>query len=208
MIRQEVAAAVSAHAPVVRRSQNGFPSVRRVGFLPRSALAEPLEHARPRRPRRPTSRAPPNARPSNPHSPSPLAVAISAARGFLPRRLSDAGPSALASASVPGRRPKPLATSGRRECANSGRSLAARRTDHFDPLLPFPLGARYRRNARMSGPSRLKVLHPSRGGGGRPHEGHAQARRELRLYYSLLEHFPFTLHRILRRRDSWRILAG
>ncbi len=30
------------------------------------------------------------------------------ARGFLPRRLSDAGPSALASASVPGRRPKPL----------------------------------------------------------------------------------------------------
>jgi hypothetical protein len=53
-------------------------------------------------------RAPPNARPSNPHSPSPLAVAISAARGFLPRRLSDAGPSALASASVPGRRPKPL----------------------------------------------------------------------------------------------------
>ena len=58
-------------------------------------------------------RAPPNARPSNPHSPSPLAAAISAARGFLPRRLSDAGPSALASASVPGRRPKPLTTSGR-----------------------------------------------------------------------------------------------
>jgi DNA invertase Pin-like site-specific DNA recombinase len=24
----------------------------------------------------------------------------------------------------------------------------------------------------------------------------------------LLEHFPFTLHRILRRRGSWRILAG
>ena len=30
-------------------------------------------------------RPPSNARPSNPHSPSPLAVAISAARGFLPR---------------------------------------------------------------------------------------------------------------------------
>ena len=57
-------------------------------------------------------RAPPNARPSNPHSPSPLAVTISAARGFLPRRLSDAGPSALASASVPGRRPKTLNVSG------------------------------------------------------------------------------------------------
>jgi hypothetical protein len=53
-------------------------------------------------------RAPPNARPSNPHRPRPLAVAISAARGFLPRRLSDAGPSAFASASAPGRRPKPL----------------------------------------------------------------------------------------------------
>ena len=26
--------------PVVRRSQNGFPSIRRLGFLPRSALAD------------------------------------------------------------------------------------------------------------------------------------------------------------------------
>jgi hypothetical protein len=42
----------------------------------------------------------------------------------------------------------------RPECANTGRSLGARRTDHVDPELPFPLGIRYGRYAHMSGPSR------------------------------------------------------
>jgi len=48
---------VSARAPVVRRSQNGYPSVRR--FIPRSALADRLDC-----PTTPADfRAPPNARP-------------------------------------------------------------------------------------------------------------------------------------------------
>ena len=110
MIRQEVAAACFRSRP--RRP----PQPKRFSVGPSRGLPPSI---RPRRsprtcPTTPTTpadfRAPPNARPSNPHSPSPLAVAISAARGFLPRRLSDAGPSALASASVPGRRPKPLTT--------------------------------------------------------------------------------------------------
>ena len=110
MIRQEVAAACFRSRP--RRP----PQPKRFSVGPSRGLPPSI---RPRRsprtcPTTPTTpadfRAPPNARPSNPYSPSPLAVAISAARGFLPRRLSDAGPSALASASVPGRRPKPLTT--------------------------------------------------------------------------------------------------
>ena len=108
MIRQEVAAACFRSRP--RRP----PQPKRFSVDPSPGLPPSI---RPRRsprtcPTTPTTpadfRAPPNARPSNPHSPSPLAVAISAARGFPPRRLSDAGPSALAPASVSGRRPKPL----------------------------------------------------------------------------------------------------
>jgi len=108
MIRQEVAAACFRSRP--RRP----PQPKRFSVDPSPGLPPSI---RPRRsprtcPTTPTTpadfRAPPNARPSNPHRPSPLAVAISAARGFPPRRLSDAGPSALAPASVSGRRPKPL----------------------------------------------------------------------------------------------------
>jgi hypothetical protein len=113
MFRLEVAAACFRSRP--RRP----PQPKRFSVGPSRGLPPSI---RPRRsprtcPTTPTTpadfRAPPDARPSNPHSPSPLAVAISAARGFLPRRVSDAGPSALASASVPGRRPKPLTKADR-----------------------------------------------------------------------------------------------
>src|SRR3984885_7737318 len=73
MIRQEVAAACfrSRPPPLARPSQNGFPSIRRLGFLPRSALADRLEHARPRRPRRPTSALHRTPGPQIPIGPAP-----------------------------------------------------------------------------------------------------------------------------------------
>jgi hypothetical protein len=50
-----------------------------------------------------------------------------------------------------------LAPTGKRRLltahANSGHSQTVRRTGQVDPKATFPLGARYGRNARMSGPS-------------------------------------------------------
>ena len=166
MIRQEVAAACFRSRP--RRP----PQPKRFSVGPSRGLPPSI---RPRRsprtyPTTPTTpadfRAPPNAGPSNPHSPSPLAVAISAARGFLPRRLSDAGPSALASASVPGRRPKPLTTPdgyGRRVCAITGHSLTARRKGQIDPKHAFKIGrmnGRKRRQSGRSAPARCGKSEP------------------------------------------------
>ena len=54
MIRHQVAAACFPLTPPVvhAAAKTVFPSIRRLGFLPpRSALADRLEHARPRRPR-------------------------------------------------------------------------------------------------------------------------------------------------------------
>ena len=113
--------------PVVRRSQNGFPSIRRLGFLPRSALADRLEHARPRRPRRPTSALHRTPGPQIPIGPDPSPSPSQRPAVFLPRRLSDAGPSALAPASASGRRPKPLTQADQLMSFDSTRSCARRR---------------------------------------------------------------------------------
>src|ERR1700722_18291229 len=108
MIRQEVAAACFRSRPPRPPQPKRF-SVDPSPGLPPSIRPRRSPRTCPTTPTTPADfRAPPNARPSNPHRPSPLAVAISAARGFPPRRLSDAGPSALAPASVSGPGPKPL----------------------------------------------------------------------------------------------------
>jgi hypothetical protein len=158
MIRQEVAAACFRSRP--RRP----PQPKRFSVGPSRGRPPSI---RPRRSPRtcPTTpadfRAPPNARPSNPHSPSPLAAAISAARGFLPRRLSDAGPSALASASVPGRRPKPLTIPAGRFAQIAAVPRTAGRRGHIDPLLPFEIGLVKGREAPESG-LRLKARRANR----------------------------------------------
>ena len=99
---------ISAHAPVVRRTQNAV-SVGPSRGLPPSVRPRRSPLTCPTKPNTPADyRAPQNALTSKPQSPTPLAVAISAPRGFLPRRLSKTPTlPALASASVPGRRPKP-----------------------------------------------------------------------------------------------------
>ena len=117
MIRQEVAAACFRSRP--RRP----PQPKRFSLDPSPGLPPSI---RPRRSPRtcPTTpadfRAPPNARPSNPHSPSPLAVAISAARGFLPTEAFTRRPFSPRLRFCAGPASATLNDSSRPVCANSG----------------------------------------------------------------------------------------